>query len=343
MRIGSLQPAVDSAPDHALRPYNTGVTRPADIPGVLRTAPFTTAMAREHGVSAQTLRGSRFRHPYRGVLVWHLLPRDLATQVDAARLILPATAMASHLTSVELLGGQVPWTPRPHFWVPASHAGRSVRGLHLHAYDRRPAGVEVDGRMLTAPGKTFVDCATQLNLVQLVAVGDSLVRRGWIMPEHLRLVALEAARRDIRKARLAAHFVRERVDSWQESRTRMLIVLGDLPEPETGLPMHDESGGWLATPDLSYRGVKIAIEYDGGHHDEDLVQRDRDVMRDENLRDDGWIVIVVRAADLRLRPAVTLMRILRALQQRGHPSVPCWPSDGWRPYFPATPFSSPSR
>lgn len=291
-------------------------------------------MAREHGVSEQTLRGQRFRHPYRGVFVWHQVPTDLFTRVDAARLILPASALVSHLTSVELLGCQVPWTSRPNFWVPASHAGRCVRGLDLHAYDRRPAAAEVDGRMLTAPGKTFVDCATEISLVQLIAVGDSLVRRGWTTPEHLRLVALEAGRRDIRKARLAAHFVRERVDSWQESRTRMLIVLGQLPEPETGVPVHDECGGWLATPDLSYRKVKVAIEYDGGHHETNPEQRDRDVLRDEILREDGWLVIVIRAADLRLRPAATLMRILRALQSRDHPALPRWPSDGWRPYFP---------
>ncbi len=189
--------------------------------------------------------------------------------------------------------------------------------------------------MLTSPGKTFVDCATQLDLVQLVAVGDSLVRRGWTTPEELRMLALEADRRHIRKARLAAHFVRRRVDSPPETRTRMLIVLGGLPEPDTGRAVYDDCGGWLACPDMSYREVKVAVEYDGRLHDEDRHQRAGDVMRNENLLDDGWWVIVVRSDDLRLRPAATLMRILRALQSQGHPLAPRWPSDDWRPYFPS--------
>lgn len=311
------------------------MTAPAEIPEALRTAPFTAAIAREQGVSEQTLRGRRFRRPYRGVYLWDELPTCLATDVDAARLILPATAMASHLTGAELLGAQVPYSPPPHFWVPDDHTGRAIRGLRLHSYQQRPAGVEVDGRMITAPGKTFIDCATQLNLVQLVALGDSLVRRGRTTPEELRMVASEAGRRDIRTARLAAHFVRERVDSPQESRTRMLIVLGGLPEPDTGLPVHDSCGGWLACPDMSYREVKVAIEYDGRLHDEDRKQRDGDVMRNENLLDDGWWLIVVRADDLRLRPGATLMRILRALRERGHPAAPRWPSDEWMRYFRA--------
>jgi hypothetical protein len=303
-----------------------------EIPELLRKAPFTAAMAREHGVSVQTLRGRRFRRPWRGVYVWHELPQKLTTDVDAARLILPPTAMASHLTCVELLGASVPHTPPPNFWVPAACAGRSIHGLRLHSYQQRPAGMTVDGRTMTVPGRAFVDCATQLNLVQLCEVGDGLVRCGAATPEELKVVALEAGRRHIRTARRAADLVRERVDSPQETRTRLLIVLGGLPEPSTGRPVYDSCGGWLACPDMSYVEVKVAIEYDGRHHDEEK-QRSSDVLRNENLIDDGWRVIIVRADDLRLRPAATLMRILRALQERGHPAAPRWPSDEWMPYF----------
>lgn len=265
--------------------------------------------------------------------MWNGLPRSTATEVDAARLILPAAAMASHLTSVELHGGLVPYSPRPNFWVPESCAGLSIRGLRLHNYDKRPVCTEVDGRALTAAGKTFIDCATQLDLVQLVEVGDSLVRRGRTTPQELRSLARERGRRHIRKARLAASLVREGVDSGPETRTRLLIVLGGLPEPEVNVAVFDDCGGWLATPDLSYRAVKVAVEYDGLHHDLDPRQWSRDVMRNENLIAAGWIVIVVRAKDLRLRPAGTLMRILSVLQQRGCPGLPRWPGDDWAPYF----------
>ena len=306
-----------------------------NIPEVLRTAPFTTATAQEHHLSENVLRGPKFRRPYRGVYVWHELPRTLHTEIDAARLILPATAIASHLTSVELLGAQVPYSPRPNFWVPDSCAGLSIRGLRLHNYDKRPATVDVDGRTLTAASKSFVDCATQLDLVQLVEVGDSLVRRGHTTPNELRTVARERGRRHIRKARAAAGYVCEGVDSSPETRTRMLIVLGGLPEPAIGLPVFDECGGWLATPDLSYREIRVAVEYDGRHHDANSRQWSRDVLRNENLIAAGWLIIVVRADDLRLRPAATLMRIFSALERRGCKGLPRWPADDWTPYFRA--------
>ncbi|WP_147375385.1 hypothetical protein [Jiangella rhizosphaerae] len=34
----------------------------------------------------------------------------------------------------------------------------------------------------------------------------------------------------------------------------------------------DETGAWLARPDLSYPHLKIAIEYDGDHHRTDQRQ-----------------------------------------------------------------------
>ena len=87
--------------------------------------------------------------------------------------------------------------------------------------------------------------------------------------------------RGIRLAREAADLVRRGVDSPMESRLRLLLVLAGLPEPEVGRPVYSADGGWLAQPDLSYPALKIAIEYDGGHHLQDARQWQRDIRRRE--------------------------------------------------------------
>jgi very-short-patch-repair endonuclease len=79
--------------------------------------------------------------------------------------------------------------------------------------------------------------------------------------------------------------------------------------------------------------VKIAIEYDGLHHFMDRSQRVLDVARNANLTADGWKVIVVLDHHLFQQPELTIMRVLDALHERGHPGAPRRPTDDWRAHF----------
>lgn len=308
------------------------VTR-IEIPPPLLEAPFTTTTAGEFGLSPTVLQGARFRRLWRDVYVHRdqeLTPMLLAV---GAALVLPAGAIASHLTAAELLGAQVPWSPPPHFWMPQAYTGRDIHGLHLHRYDIEPASVEVDGLRVTTGPNTFIDLATVLDLVQLVSVGDSLVRVGRATRKQLVDAAREKGRRHIRKARVAASYVRSRVDSPPESRTRMLLCLGGLPEPCVNIDVYSDSGRWLARPDLSYPALRIAIEYDGRHHLHDQDQWDHDIRRIERLVREGWIVIVVTHRQLTDHPLETLVRVLDALQRRGHDRAPRTPASDWHPFF----------
>lgn len=306
---------------------------PVDVPTELLKAPFTTATAREHGLSLTVLQGARFTRLWRDVYLHRALPLTPTVLAAGAALVLPTTAVASHLTAAELLGAQVPWSPPPHFWLPQTFTGRDITGIHLHRYDIEPASVEVDGLRVTNGANTFIDLATVLDLVQLVAVGDSLVRAGRTDPEQLMHAAREKGRRNIRKARGAASYVRLRVDSTPESRTRMLLCLAGLPEPCVNLDIVSDRGLWLARPDLSYPSLRIAIEYDGRHHVEDHDQWDRDIRRVERMVREGWIVIVVTHRQLTDHPYETIVRVLDALHRRGHDRAPRLPAPNWRPYF----------
>jgi hypothetical protein len=160
-----------------------------------------------------------------------------------------------------------------------------------------------------------------------------MVRKSLATPESLIDAARDTRRRGARLARRASGLVRPRVDSATETRLRLLLVLAGLPEPETGLDVFDRHGAWIARPDLSYPKYRIAIEYDGRHHAEPDRQWAKDIGRREHYDRAGWRVIVVTAKHLYRKPGPTIMRILDALHERGHPEAPALPSRGWWAYF----------
>ncbi len=306
---------------------------PAAVPLALRDRPFLLDEAVAAGITPRMLQAPTFRRLHR--TVWIGAAVELTTEVrfDAARLALPPGSIGSHQLGAAILALIVPPAPKPHFWLPESAKGSTYAGIRPHWYQEKPASVVHNGREVTTAGKTFIDLATQLRLADLVILGDSAVRRGWTTPNSLVALSRERGRRHIRKARWAASLVRQRVDSRPETLLRLLLVFAGLPEPETGLAVSDANGGWIATPDLSYPAYKIAIEYDGRHHFVERRQRIRDVARNDNLRHHGWDVIVVLDEHLFQQQEHTIMRVLTALHERGHPQAPRWPTGGWQTIF----------
>lgn len=125
---------------------------------------------------------------------------------------------------------------------------------------RRPDAVVHSGVPMTSPAQTFLDLSGDLDLVDLVVLGDSLVRRGVLTPEELAATAAAHTGRQARRARRAAAYVRDGVDSPMESRLRMLIVLVGLPEPVVNHALRDETTGRVRYRlDLSYPQWRIAV------------------------------------------------------------------------------------
>jgi len=79
----------------------------------------------------------------------------------------------------------------------------------------------------------------------------------------------------------------------------------------------DEYGQWVARPDLQYAKERIAIEYEGRHHLLDKRQYERDILRDELLKDLGWVVLKFTATDVFRRPATVVERVRYQLAKRG--------------------------
>ena len=192
--------------------------------------------------------------------------------------------------------------------------------------------MEHRGLLLSPPMQAFLEVAAgRADLIDLVVLGDSLVKAGRATVEELNQTAATWVGAGAALARRVARFVRDGVDSAPETRLRMLIVLAGLPEPEVNVIVRRGNDSWRRRFDLCYPRLKLIVEYDGRHHQSDLKQWSSDILRREELEAEGWRVIVVNADALYNHPAETLHRISAALGDRGarlpRPTPAAWHRD----------------
>lgn len=295
--------------------------------------PFTRADALAVGIPAKDLRGSKFRRIFTGVYVDARVPDHPLIRAQAALVVHPPGAFASHVTAARVYGVAVPHHPEEHVTVARKGDRRHREGISSHIAVTDDV-VEIRGVRVSAPVRMFLELASMLSLVDLVVVGDALVRLKRLTPESLRAGCAESTDRFAQAARRAAAFVRDGVDSPMETRLRMLIVLAGLPEPDVNHKLLDEYGHVVRRLDLCYPSVKLIVEYDGRQHAADSEQWNGDLQRREEFDDDGWRLLVVTSEGIYKDPAETVARVGRVLKQRGWQGLPTRLSDAWRPHFP---------
>lgn len=293
--------------------------------------PFTRADAVNAGISAKLLRGSRFRRLFRGVYVDATVEVDTAMRAEAALLMHPPPAFASHTTAGSVLGLPVPSDPVVHVTVPTAADRRRHPGIRHHVAATASSSKTRKRVRVSSGPSLFVELGSVLGLVDLVVVGDAMVRLEMTTPAALAEAAASAPRGSGCVARAAA-LVRARVDSPMESRLRMLIVLAGLPEPVVNPSVLDD-GRVRYRLDLCYPQLRLIIEYDGRQHREDLDQWDNDPERREWFDRHGWMIIPVVARGVFQRPDETIERIRSAIVLRGG-AVPPVLSVEWRAHFP---------
>jgi very-short-patch-repair endonuclease len=248
-----------------------------------------------------------------------------------ALLLCDDNAAASHHTAARIWGGVVPDDGHVHLSIDGVR--RKVLGIHSHRV--KIGGQEcsrLDGLRITTPSQTFLDLGGELGLVDLVVLGDSLVKAALVTPEQLVAAATTFRGRGQRLLRRAASLVRREVDSPMESRLRMLMVLAGLPEPTVNHTIRRQNGSVRYRFDLSYPDFRLVVEYDGRQHAESDRQWDGDIDRREWMDAEGWRIVVVRSKDLYNTPGQTLQRIISAMRDKGM-AVPRL-SDEWRLHFP---------
>jgi hypothetical protein len=296
--------------------------------------PFSRADARCSGIPLKHLTSSRFRRLFYDLYIRADIPVTPAVLASAVLRISPVGSHASHFTAAEIWGGVVPDQPLTH--VSSRHGRtRSKRaGVGSHESSRGSQIVIFQQLRVSSPEQTFIDLATELNLVDLVVLGDSLVTKRRTTTRRMVEAALAWKGKGGRPARRAAGLVRAGVDSPMETRLRMLMVLAGLPEPVVNHIEYDAKGAVAKRFDLSYPELLLIIEYDGRQHAEDDRQWARDIDRREDLDANGWRLIVVRSTGIYTEPGRTLERIADAMRSCGARGLPRTFSREWERHFP---------
>lgn len=295
--------------------------------------PFTRAEALAAGITLSRLLGPEFQRLFRDcyISVEVAVTPDLLARAALGRCA--AGSHASHHTAARLLGGCVPDDPDTHVSVPADAHRPRTRGIQPHLANPQAEVITHRGIPCSSPSQTVLDLAGRLGVVDLVVLGDSLVKVGAVTCAELVAAADRWTGHGAELARRAMRLVRPGVDSPMETRLRLLIVLAGLPEPVVDHHVLDDRGNIRYRLDLSYPQWLVAIEYEGRHHAESSRQWGHDIHRREALDGLGWRLLIARARDIYDDPGAMLARIASLLRERGVVGVGIR-SDEWRRHFP---------
>ena len=270
------------------------------MPHELAGAVLTTEEAVRRGVTKRQLQGPAWASPVLGVHHDASLEDTPRLRARCVARVLPSGALIARRWAAQLHGADVLTGDETAVEVVVPEGVRSSRrrGLRcrssgLAPRDRsRAAGVPV-----TSPLRTACDVARYEPLVVAVVVLDALLALGLVdPPQVLAELGRWHGRRNVARARRAVLLCRPRVESPMETRLRLILVLAGLAEP---VVQHEifVAGGFLARVDLAYPHLCVAIEYDGGVHD-DPRQNAKDTARLTALEAAGWTVLRFRAVDV---------------------------------------------
>lgn len=231
--------------------------------------------------------------------------------------------MFTHITAARLYGIPVPWSfeVRRAIDVAAIAPAFAPQGTGVIGHlIKRDMLEERDLGGLPVPHvlDVLVQLASILTIDELVIAGDGMVTRKNPLTTreaiHAHVAGLRGVR-GVRKLRAAEPDIRAGTDSAAETRMRLIIVRGGLPEPVVGHTVYDRDGFFVGTPDLAYVKEKIALDYEGEIHSVNTRVFGEDIERREQFQDAGWRHIRVVKGHLS-RPHRLVDRVGFALTER---------------------------
>ncbi|GAA1837028.1 endonuclease domain-containing protein [Agromyces salentinus] len=299
--------------------------RRVTVPPHLRGAAFRAADAEFHGLGQKRLRAADVDRPFTGVRSIGLDPTSIVDLCRAYEPLLRPGESFSHATAARLYGLPLPpgiaLAPL-HVLAPPGIARARTAGSAGHEASAPPRIEFLFGLPVVTAVSAWCQLSTVLAVEDLIAVGDALVtgRRDGRRrrPAAASVDDLDAAvrawppRRGARRLQLALPLIRVGPESRPETRTRLALMGGGLPEPTIAPDVCVEGGREILHPDLAYLDWRIAIEYEGDHH-RDPARWKRDITRREKFEAAGWRVIRVTSDDVFGDPAALVARVRRVI------------------------------
>lgn len=178
----------------------------------------------------------------------------------------------------------------------------------------------VGGVPVTSAARTAFDLGRRPGLVAAVIAMDSLARATGLIADHVEpLLTAHQGARGTKQLRRALPLVDAGAESPQETRTRLVLIRGGLPRPQTQIVVRNMWGAVVARIDMGWEQWLVGVEYDGPQHWTDPRVRANDIERTAELERRGWRLVRVGADLLRNRPDVVVDRARRALLAAGYP------------------------
>lgn len=271
--------------------------------------PFRGSVAVAAGlVSPNQLRGPRFRRLFTDVYVVARAEVTLALRSRGAYLLVAGRGTLGGWSAAELQQASCGPADAPAEVALALGQLRTRPGLVVRRHRLLPGeAVEHDGIRVTTPCRTAFDLARALPRREAVVAVDALARAGRFSPADLAALATRHPRaHHLDRLPEIVRLARTGSDSPQETRIRLAIIDGGLPEPVLQHPV----GPYFL--DLAYPALRLGIEYDGRDHlTPDRARHDLD--RQAYLSSRDWTVLRIPPYDALRRPDRVAARVHAAL------------------------------
>ncbi|MEM6107842.1 DUF559 domain-containing protein [Mycobacterium sp. 050272] len=180
--------------------------------------------------------------------------------------------------------------------------------------------VRISGVPVTSPARTAFDLGRRPGLQAAVMRIDSLARAtGLAVTDVHSLIDEHRGARGIKQLRRVLPLIDAGAESPQETKTRLTLIRGGLPPPQTQIVVRNIWGAVLARIDMGWEEWLVGVEYDGAQHWTDPRIRANDIDRTAELERRGWRLVRVSGDLLRHRPDVVVDRVRSALLAAGCP------------------------
>lgn len=281
---------------------------------------FTVGDALARGVTADRLRSSDLETAFHGIRTRGRVP---VLRAYAPRL--RSGDRFSHTTAAQLWGAPLPRAREGEVHVAAFGRERPrARGCIGHESNLGES-VARYGLPSSGPAQTVIECATTLELDDVVAICDFLVLDPRVLDPldvrpHISRAELGRELRErrgsgVRNARRAFALCRDGVESPMETRLRLLLTRAGVPEPTCGFELRRQGGTSIGWFDLAWPDLRVIAEYDGDGHRTSTSQYERDIRRFDEATEEGWRVIRVRKRGVLVNRDDTIARVERALRE----------------------------
>ena len=254
--------------------------------------------------------------PYPGVYVPRGVELSPIERARAAWLWSARRGTVAGMSAAAMLGAK---------WIEAGlpaeivHDNRRAPPMLVVHTDRLAANETcvIGGMAVTTPERTAFDIGRRSSIADAVPRIDALIQATDLkVPDIEAVIAAHPGVRGLVRLRQTVGLVDGGAESPYESQTRLLLVQGGLPPPQTQIPVLDDLGRVFARLDMGWRDFLVAVEFDGAHHWTDPRQRAWDIDRLALLERIGWVVVRVSATMLS-QPEMIVSRVAGKLRAAG--------------------------